>query len=299
MQKIIHAYAIVAAFISFTSYTVPALALPTATVSNIPNNLPVNFVQQPQLPDNGTPTGRRKGAAGRGNCALAQPLTALVPAMEKTLNEGGGKITYVWGKTIAEHPTFWFYVPYSHTSLRSVEFVIQDGENDVYRTPLKLPTMPGVVSFRLPSTAPPLKIGKMYHWFFKIKINCDSQNSSDVKEYVEGWVQRVKLNPNLTSQLKAATQRQRIALYATNGIWHEALTTLADLRLVNTEDTMLKDNWSDLLQSVGLSDIASKPIVQCCTSEKAYPLQGIGRVKEKGRGARGEGPGARGELPRG
>ncbi len=265
MQKITRAYAITLAFVSSISYAIPVLAQPAATVSKIPDNLGSHFVQQPEFPDSGTPVGRRRGAAGRGNCTVDQPLTALVPAINKTLDEGQGKATYVWAKTVAERPTFSYYLPYSPKSLRSIEFVLQKGEDDVYRAPVALPQRPGIVSVSLPSTAKPLEIGEKYHWFLKISMNCDSQQLSDGKDYVEGWVQRVELNPNLARQLEAATPQQRAALYAANGIWHEALTTLAALRLVNAEDATLKDDWTELLQSTGLADIASKPIVPCCT----------------------------------
>lgn len=134
MQKLTNTSAITMALISLTSYTVPVTAQ-SDVASNNPNNLGIHFVQQPQLPDNGTPIGRRKGAAGRGNCATELRLTALVPAVEKNLTEGGGKATYVWGKTTAEYPTFWFYVPYSSTSLRSVEFVLQE-ERMMFTEPL-------------------------------------------------------------------------------------------------------------------------------------------------------------------
>lgn len=265
MHKITRAYAITLTFFSLMSCAMPVVAKPATTVSKKPDNSGVQFVQQPEFPDNGTPVGRRQGAAGRGNCTVDQPLTALVPAFNKTLNEGQGKATYVWAKTVDEYPTFWYYLPYSPKSLRSIEFVLQDGEDDVYRTAVALPQRPGIVSFRLPSTAKPLEINKPYHWFFKINFNCDSQQLSDGKDYVEGWVQRVQLNPNLARQLKAASPQQRAALYAANGIWHEALTTLAALRLVDAEDATLKEDWTGLLQSTGLADIASKPIVQCCT----------------------------------
>jgi hypothetical protein len=187
------------------------------------------------------------------------PLTALVPATEQPLGQEQ-RATYVWGKTVAEYPTFWFYVPYSRASLRSLEFVLQADDNDVYRTPIKLPEIPGVVSLQLPSTLMPLKIGKLYHWFFKTKVGCDAQKPSDVEDYVEGWVQRVSLSPTLARQLEVATPQQRLRIYAANGIWYEALTTLGKLRLAAPKDATLNAHWAELLQSVGLGDIASKPL---------------------------------------
>ncbi len=269
MQKHTYTSAIALALVSLTSYSTPAIAQSNVAINYL--NLQVDF-QQPRLPDNGAPTGRRKGAAGRGNnCAFAPPLTALVPQSESA--QDGGKITYVWGKTIAERPTFWFYVPDFQTSLISAEFVLQDGEDDVYRTPVILPKVPGIASIRLPSTVMPLKVGKMYQWFLKVNINCASPELSSVKDYVEGWVVRVTPNRNLVNQLKTATPQQQIALYAANGIWYEALTSLAELRSVDTSNALLQNNWTDLLHSVGLSDVASEPIVQCCTFDKAYSYE--------------------------
>lgn len=269
MQKITNISAIITTLFSLTSYAMPVLA--SHSLVNHPN---IVHFQQPQLPDNGTPTGRRKGAAGRGNCAYEQRLTALVPSFEKNLPEGS-KVTYVWGQSITEYPTFWFYVPYAAKSLRSVEFVLQDGEDDVYRSPVTLLGTPGIINFRLPSTAKPLEVGKMYHWFFKVNVNCESQQLSHTKDYVEGWVQRVKLNPSLSGQLETATPQQRIAIYAANGIWYEALNAIADSA---QEDATPKDDWAELLQSAGLSDISSKPFAQCCNLENAYSLRRIGSV---------------------
>jgi hypothetical protein len=61
--------------------------------------------------------------------------------------------------------------------------------------------------------------------------------------------------------------REQINLYAANGIWHDALTNLAQLRQTNPEDAALMADWESLLKSVNLEAIATEPIVQCCTLE--------------------------------
>jgi len=278
LQQMKLAFAATMTLVGFMSDPPQVQAQTAISVASTTKQVASRFVPPPP-PDRGAP-GQRKGAASRGGasfgaCAsVEKPLTALVP-VTKTLggSQGGTSVMSpsesVWGLTVVEHPTFWFYVPYSLTSLRSVEFVLQDEkDNDVYRTPVTPPEMAGIVSLRLPPMLTPLLIGKRYHWFFKIKIACAPKKQFNVKDYVEGWVQRVTLSPTLTRQLKAATPQQRIALYAKNGIWHDALTTLAELRLVAPEDATLKADWNDLLQSAGLAYIASQPIVQCCSFEK-------------------------------
>ncbi len=264
MFKIRHIYAITLVLLSCTSYAIPVGAQGAIAPSN--NQDSQLRLADPPLPPSGTPIGRRRGAAGRGNCTVNLPLTALVPAIEKPV--GGGKATYVWGKTIATHPTFWFYVPDSNTSLREVEFVLQDErDNDVWRSPVSLPQKPGVISVSLPSTLTPLNINQNYHWFLKTKIaaSCDRQQPVIAKDGVEGWVQRVSLTPTLASQLKTAPTEKQIRLYAQDGLWYDALTSLAELRRMNPQDGTLKADWQQLLQSVGLGEIASMSLVECCT----------------------------------
>jgi hypothetical protein len=105
----------------------------------------------------------------------------------------------------------------------------------------------------------------MYKWYFI--IDCDP----DAPPVVEGWVQRVAPNPTLASQLQKATPQQRVALYAANGIWHDALTNLAELRSANPGDDTFSNDWASLLQSVGLEAIATEPIVECCTPQSQLP----------------------------
>lgn len=263
MFKVLYAYATIA-LLGGTSYAMPQEASSAIAQSNNQNT--GLRLADPPLPPSGTPIGRRRGAAGRGNCTIDLPLTALVPAMEKPV--GAGKATYVWGTTIASHPTFWFYLPDSNRSLRSVEFVLQDEQdNDVYRTTVSLPSVPGIVSVQLPSTLTPLAINQNYHWFLKTEIanNCDQVSPVIAKDSVEGWVQRVSPNPTLTNQLKSAPPEQQISLYAQNGLWYDALTALAQLRKQKPHSETLKANWHQLLHSASLDEIADRSLVQCCT----------------------------------
>jgi hypothetical protein len=131
--------------------------------------------------------------------------------------------------------------------------VLQDSEQKlVYQTDFTLSETPGVISLSLPSTAPPLESGKLYRWFFYIE-----SQPQQPPYYVDGWIKKNSLNPTLTSQLEKATLQQRIALYAANGFWHEALTAAAELRRTNPT----APEWTALLQSVGLAELAKEPIV--------------------------------------
>jgi hypothetical protein len=190
-----------------------------------------------------------------------------VPAVEKTV--GKGKATYVWGQTIAAHPTFWFYIPAATPSLRSVEFVLQDDrDNDVYRAAVAMPAKPGIIGVRLPSNQPPLNLNQNYHWFLKTEmaVSCDRQNSIVFKDSVEGWVQRVTPTAAIRSQIETATPQQRVDLYAQQGFWYDAIDAIAEQRLQQPQDAALKADWNGLLQSANLGDLVPQPLLSCCKS---------------------------------
>ncbi len=216
-----------------------------------------------------TISGRSAGMGSRDFCPQVQnPLRALVPFKERNLaNKLDNKLIStipmdVWGLTTAERPTFWFYVPYTKDITGgSAEFVLQDNEeNEVYKSTISLPTKPGVISVVLPSKVAPLYVGKNYHWFFK--ISCSGQESASVPIHVEGDIQRVNLNPNLKNKIATAQPQDKIAIYADNGIWFDALTLLASLRKDNPNNASLASDWQSLLQSIGLVNLAKFPLVE-------------------------------------
>ena len=220
----------------------------------------------------GRPEGNTRQPGGtRGACPrVNKPLTALVPMTKETSsasqNSNAAKATSnsSLGLTVAERPTFWFYVPYSFNPSRRIEFVLQDEEgNDIYQTSsTESGILPGVVGFQLPSTAPALQVNRVYRWFFL--VYCKPEEPI----HVEGTVKRVALNSSLARQLEQAKPEEKFALYAKAGISQEALTSLAALRRQNPEDATLKDEWIQLLKSMNLDAIAQEPITTMLTPKK-------------------------------
>lgn len=211
----------------------------------------------PTPPPGPPPGGRLRGGAKRGVCPLAEPkMTALVPFTQPSPG-----VVNVWGLTTMERPTLWIYVPYAKGSASTAEFVLQEDEdaNPIYQTNIALPDAPGVIGVSLPASAPALKVGKRNRWF--LNVYCDPQKP-DSLIYVEGVIQRVNQSQAQAQQLQSAQPTQQVAIYAKNGLWHDALTTLAQLRQKNPQDGTLVAEWKDLLDSVGLADVAAKPLVK-------------------------------------
>lgn len=197
-----------------------------------------------------TPPGVRAQGGTRGSFVQqGKPLTALIPKTQFSL-------------TVAKYPTFFIYVPQS--SKQTAVFTLLDEDRKiVYETRVTLPSQAGVVSFSLPDTGTltPLKVGKPYQWYFSIVYDLDNRSQDHL---VQGWIQRVEPSPDLTRKLEQAASKNRPALYAAAGIWHETLATLAELRRSTPNDATLAQQWEELLKSkaVGLNDIAKEPLLE-------------------------------------
>ncbi|MBW4509571.1 MAG: DUF928 domain-containing protein [Scytonematopsis contorta HA4267-MV1] len=231
-------------------YPIQAIAQ-TQKLTQTNNNTSRPALKLPKgSPTMGTVTGRRQGMGSRDNCpAVATQLTALVPSLPK--NDVGGL-------TISERPTFLFYVPYtSNLPNANAQFTLNDSaDNKIYTSPVALPSKPSVVAVSLPAHVI-LQENQTYHWYFK--VNCSQQQAANVSIYVEGGIQRIKLNTIILQQLEAAKPQQKAVIYADNGIWFDAINTLVQLSRSNPNDTSIKADWQSLLLSVGLESLSSFP----------------------------------------
>ncbi|HIK31228.1 MAG TPA: DUF928 domain-containing protein [Oscillatoriales cyanobacterium M59_W2019_021] len=240
-----------------------AIAFALASLANLVATFSVRaestlrYSPPPPPEDRGTPTGRSRGGASRDPlCGISgEPLTALVPS-----TPGERLLEIVWARTVADRPTFWFYVPYNLAPNLPVEFILEDdGNNVLYQSKFEVESSPGIVRFTLPDSVDPLELDRLYRWSFKVYCHPTSP------VFVRGWVERITLESELQGELETATPREQIALFAANGIWYDAIANLAALRHSQPEDTELLADWNSLLESVGLQEIASEPIVECCT----------------------------------
>ena len=223
-----------------------------------------NATEQESFDDVGRPPKRTSGGS-RGLCS--DQLIAIVPGsreiVEATGNCSNDSNSFL-ALTLAESPTFWFYVPEQSTPELTVEFVLLDHNQEaVVVESIPLSGTPGIV--RVPLTEA-LETEQLYRWQFSVVVNPQSPSGNPT---VEGLVKRITPNSTLSSELQAATSpRDRIAIYASNGIWHDAMTALAQLRCQKPEDSRLERDWQDFLGSVGLRAIAFKPLVNCCTAHE-------------------------------
>jgi hypothetical protein len=239
----------------------------------------------PILADRGAPSGSRGGGSrscvetnnSQEDCTaeeaattVNQPeLTALTPAIQvsdvsdTSDSLGNGPYESVLSLTTQENPTFWFYIPYELNTI-TLEFTLRnEAEHQLYQATLPSNSVgsTGIVKVTLPEHAPDLQMNTRYKWSLIAEGAPDTPHNL---EYVFGEIERVPLDPALYSTLADANPRDQAALYASNGLWQEAITLLGDLYRAAPGDPNLAKDWYSLLESVDLEYLAQQPFTDCC-----------------------------------
>lgn len=250
MRKTSHQISLMSAAIVLFGLSLPA---DSAVANPTSGSNPLIISQSFKPPSRGTAP-PSAGGATRGNSCLkgsAKPLTALVPQNRA-------------GLTYSSNPTFYWYVPKSTAKTAKFLLLNSDDSDIVYETSLTLPNQSGIVSYTLPSNASSLEVGKLYHWYLVVGCNQIDQSANPA---VEGWVERVAPEASISSQLQKADAKGQAKIYAENGIWHEAVTTVATLRKSNATGADTIAGWTELLKSVNLEAIAAEPLLETITQK--------------------------------
>lgn len=211
------------------------------------------------LPDLGSDPGRpgtSTSGGSRGDCDVTDlEFTALIPEQEETVEVSPGVTipvgTNVWGNTVSERPTFWFELSEVQPGM-TLEFRLSDESGSAVHTgTVALPQEAGTFSVELPTTSTPLMADTFYYWSADLKHPC---SADDVQVFrVDGWVQRVTPDADLTDQLATATTAESLVIYAAKGIWFDALTGVANLYQENPDDVIVQAAWIRLMEDVDLA----------------------------------------------
>lgn len=226
------------------------LTLPTQAESKLENRsvtLPKQLVFQENFdpPGNGTPKDTSSGGS-RDGLRCSQNKQSIQPLMPKRN----------YGLTLEERPAIFVYIP--ETSARKIVLAFRSETGDYKRVFLPITTRSGIVSFTLPNWEPPLTVGKNYQWSLVVVCGETVQPDDPV---VRGWVQRVARSHQIESELKQKTAIEQVMWYGANGYWYDLLKVITRARQLHPNDTKLTALWRDLLGTVGLSAIASEPLL--------------------------------------
>jgi hypothetical protein len=161
--------------------------------------------------------------------------------------------------TVAEHPAFFVYVP-ELDAPTTAQFTLQTDPTDplaveeLVNVRFTVSGEEGIVGIWLSDTAPSLETDRQYYWQMSVECNAEKLTENPV---VSGWVRRVVLAEPLPE-----TAVQQVAFYAEQGIWQDALSTLAMLRYDNPNNPAFITDWRELMEAAGLEGFADQPVVQ-------------------------------------
>lgn len=226
-----------------------SLSLEYAPASSSNPSFPIRFGAPVLAAPRYTPRVRRGprrtiGTGSRGcEGVLNTAMTPLIP---------DGHI----GLTTAGRPTFAWYMPIAN----EVEFaLVEPGIPKPLLVQRLNITEPGIVQLSLPEDAPELQFDREYRW--SLTMICPNLNRFSARPFVQGWISRTNVTPELAQQLKAVqgsgsdALRQRAQVYAAAGIWYDALATISAAYLQNPTDRTLFEERSLLLEQVGLTKL--------------------------------------------
>ena len=204
------------------------------------------------MSDFGLPTHRRDGGSrGDGDSCVAdaehQNLMALIP--DKTI-----------GINASASPKLFFYVP-AVNNQKTLEFVLRNEQDELMYEAFFSTKGNGIMSVEVPADVSSnlLETDQNYHWY--LSMICDhQQRSRDI--VVEGWMRQESIDLATQNQLSIASSAEQAEIYNEQGHWYDALSVLANHQDSVTEQPIVRQKWSEMLNSVGLEELASKPFVE-------------------------------------
>ena len=198
----------------------------------------------------GMPTHRRDGGSrtGNDNCLASESnLVALIP--EKTV-----------ALTASASPELFFYVPKT-TQPKTLEFVLRSEEDELVYESFLQTDGEGIMSVEIPAEVKTnlLKTEANYHWYLSMICN-PHQRSRDL--VVQGWMGQSEIGSTLKQHLNTADVVAQADLYHKQGLWYDALSTLAEGKKAGDQESLVEAKWQEILGSVGLSELANESFIQ-------------------------------------
>lgn len=193
----------------------------------------------------GAPGNRESGANRSGACALGdQGLVALMPNNNLA-------------QTATPHPAVYAYFPANTAGFAEFTLYEEGSDELVYGTLFNVTGDAGLVTIDVPdnATVSPLRAGQRYYWYLSLICNVRNR-ASDMT--VQGSFERVS-GGDISRRLQGVSIDQQPFVYADAGLWPETLTSL--VKSSQSNPGLAEQNLKDLLQSVGLTELANEPLL--------------------------------------
>ncbi len=190
---------------------------------------------------------RRVGGGTRGLSDSALVPTLAVIAPEHT------------GLTITKQPTLYWYISndidvpfrftltYDNSEIEAGSVSLEESIDPILETTIT-DLKVGIQGIDLAQHGASLKPDVVYRW--AISMVAEGMRSNDI--VTEGTIKLVNKPNNLDAKLEKAGEKRFAHVYAQEGIWYDAVDSLADMISKYPNDTQLLEDRNNLLKQVGL-----------------------------------------------
>jgi hypothetical protein len=158
------------------------------------------------------------------------------------------------GLTIHAQPTLYWYVSQPISRPISVKITSDSLATPLLDTTIVPPIRAGILALPLAQYATHLATGVQYQWGLEL-VTDPAQPSPPL--WSSGAIERVAPFPEFLAKLNQAVPSDRPALYATEGLWYDALDSLSAFIQVAPDDRSLRQHRASLLEQVGLHEAAA------------------------------------------
>jgi hypothetical protein len=139
-----------------------------------------------------------------------------------------------------------------------MEFELRDeNENLIYRQEFLSHGQDGIYRIDIPNYVTPLQEGENYLWSFSLIC---SETDLAGNPVVGGWINRIENSQFIQKQIQTVSPSDRPEQYTKELLWYDLMASLADLRQSDPNNPTLENKWENLLNEVGLNDLATEPL---------------------------------------
>jgi hypothetical protein len=161
------------------------------------------------------------------------------------------------GLTTKEQPSLFWYQSKPAKAKFELTLLQENKAKPLVQVTAEQSMTAGIQRVKLSDHGVKLSPGVEYQWVVALITDPDNRSSDLV---ASGVIKRIEASPELTKSIAAATPDSLPGIYAANGIWYDALTSLSDRIDADPGNKALQEARADLLRQAGLKTAATTPV---------------------------------------
>jgi hypothetical protein len=159
------------------------------------------------------------------------------------------------GLTTRAQPTLYWYARTPAAARFEVALIDAEGIDPLLEVEAGAGKAAGIQQLNLGDHGVSLQPGVSYQWSVALVADAGSRATDLV---ASGVIERIEPDEGLDNRLSAGTGLQRVEIFASEGIWYDALDEISSLIAASPEDESLREVRDQLLLQVGLQEVVAE-----------------------------------------